>query len=304
MSSLRWTTRPELRDPILIAAFEGWTDAGDAASSAAAYLAGRWSAKTFADIDAEDYYDFTALRPQVRLRGELTREIIWPVNRFLAASMGGAHDVIILSGIEPHLRWRTFCECVTTVATEMGVRAAFTLGAMLADVAHTRPTPVRGSSADARLVERFGLERPRYQGPTGIVGVLQDAFAKVSIPVGSLMAQVPHYVSPTPSPKATLAIVERVSRLVEAQIPTRDLQSEATTYERRVNEAVAADDAMAAYVRELERRSDDAPHDEFADLPSGDVLGAQFEQFLREQDDRDPDDPDEGDGGAGDSERP
>jgi predicted ATP-grasp superfamily ATP-dependent carboligase len=157
---------------------------------------------------------------------------------------------------------------------------------MLADVAHTRPTPVRVSSADPRLVERLGVQRPQYQGPTGIVGVLQDAFADSSTPVGSLMAQVPHYISNTPSPKATLAIVERISSLLSIRVPTGDLMSASSTYERQVSEAVSADQDIAGYVRELEQRADRTdPADLLGDLPSGDVLAAQLEQFLREQDD-------------------
>ena len=243
----------------------------------------------FADIDAEDFYDFTALRPQVRLRSDTSREIVWPRNRFLSASVPGSWDVIIMVGTEPHLRWKSFSSCVTSVATEMGVRQVFTLGAMLADVAHTRPVPVRGSTADPRLAGQLGLRRPQYQGPTGIVGVLQDAFGQVSIPVGSLMAQVPHYIPGTPSPKATLAIVERVCDLLSTHVPTEELHRAAATYVTQVDEVVAADDEMAGYVRELERRADEAASsqalDALGDLPSGDALAAQFEQFLRDQDD-------------------
>jgi proteasome assembly chaperone (PAC2) family protein len=284
MNDLRWESRPKLRAPMMIAAFEGWTDAGGAASGAASYLSGRWQASKFADIDAEDFYDFTALRPQVRLRGDQSREIVWPVNRFLAASIPGPHDLIIMIGVEPHMRWRTFSECVTTVATELEVEAVFTLGAMLADVAHTRPVPVRTSTADPRLAERMGLRRPQYQGPTGIVGVLQDAFAQVSIPVGSLMAQVPHYIPGMPSPKATLAVVQRVCELLATQVPTSDLEKAAATYERQVDEVVAGEDEIAGYVRELERRTDQAQDvPQLDDLPSGDTLAAQLEQFLRDQ---------------------
>ena len=239
----------------MIAAFEGWTDAGGSASGAASYLATRWGGQEFADIDAEDFYDFTALRPQVRLRSDTSREIVWPRNRFLSASVPGSRDVIIMVGTEPHLRWKSFSSCVTSVATEMGVRQVFTLGAMLADVAHTRPVPVRGSTADPRLAGQLGLRRPQYQGPTGIVGVLQDAFGQVSIPVGSLMAQVPHYIPGTPSPKATLAIVERVCDLLSTHVPTEELHRAAATYVTQVDEVVAADDEMAGYVRELERHA-------------------------------------------------
>jgi proteasome assembly chaperone (PAC2) family protein len=269
---------------MMIAAFEGWTDAGGAASGAASYLSGRWRARKFADIDAEEFYDFTAQRPQVRLRGDRSREIVWPTNRFLAASVPGAHDVILLIGTEPHMRWRAFCECVTSVAAELDVEAVFTLGAMLADVAHTRPVPVRGSTADPALAERLGLRRPQYQGPTGIVGVLQDAFAQAAIPVGSLMAQVPHYIPGMPSPKATLAVVRRVCDLLGTEVPTADLEKASATYERQVDEVVAGEDEVAGYVHELERRGDEAAEtDELGDLPSGDALAAQLEKFLRDQ---------------------
>ena len=286
MDGLRWESRPRLRAPMMIAAFEGWTDTGGAASGAAAFLSSRWRARQFAEIDAEDFYDFTGRRPQVRLRGDLSREIVWPANRFLAASIPGGGDVVIMIGTEPHLRWRSFCACVTAVASELEVAAVFTLGAMLADVAHTRPASVRASTADPALADRLGLRRPQYQGPTGIVGVLQDAFAQVSIPVGSLMAQVPHYIPGTPSPKATLAVVERVCDLLATRVSTDDLQRSVATYEAQVNEVVAADDEMAGYVRDLKRRADQADQSSgLGDLPSGDALAAQLEQFLREQDD-------------------
>lgn len=269
----------------MLAAFEGWTDAGSAASGAGSYLADQWGAREFADIDPEEFYDFTALRPQVRLREDRSREIEWPQNRFLAARTSDC-DVILMIGIEPHLRWRAFGQCVTTVATDLGVRVVFTLGAMLADVAHTRAAPVRGSTADPVLARRFGLSRPRYEGPTGIVGVLQDALAKVNIPVGSLMAQVPHYIASTPSPKATLAIVERVAELLSTHVSTSDLERATLAYERQVSEAVAADEDVVHYVRELERRADEGDaEDQLPEIPSGEALAAELERFLRDQGD-------------------
>jgi proteasome assembly chaperone (PAC2) family protein len=286
MDALRWESRPQLRQPIMIAAFDGWTDAGGAATSAASYLSSRWNAEAFAEIDAEEFFDFTQRRPQVKLTGDLSREIVWPPNHFLAASIPDSHDVVILIGTEPHLKWRAFCDCVTSVATELQVQSLFTLGAMLGEVAHTRPAPVRVSTTDPSLAARLGLHRPQYQGPTGIVGVLQDAFAKVTIPVGSIMAQVPHYIPGTPSPKATLAIVERVSGLLPTKVSTSDLQRASTTYERQVTEAVASDEEIAGYVRDLERRGDDSEVlSDLGDIPSADALAAQLEQFLREQDD-------------------
>jgi predicted ATP-grasp superfamily ATP-dependent carboligase len=283
VDALQWQNQPSVNEPILVAAFQGWTDAGGAASSAANYLAERWNARQFAHVDPDEFYDFTALRPQVRLTRERSREIVWPENRFLAASAPGSHDVVLMIGIEPHLRWGAFCDCVTTVAKTVGAQAVFTLGAMLTDVVHTRATPVRGSTGDPRLTDRFGLTRPQYEGPTGIVGVLQDACAKVDIPVGSLMAQVPHYVPSTPSPKATLALVERVCDLLETHVPTSSLRLASEAYEREVSEMVAADDEIARYVHHLEFQSggDGAPS--LDDLPSGEALALELERFLREQ---------------------
>jgi len=289
MTALRWESRPQLHAPVLIAAFDGWTDAGGAATGAASYLSEHWKARRFADIDADDFYDFTQRRPQVLLNADLSREIVWPVNHFLTASTGDGRDVIVMIGTEPHLRWKAFSECVTAVATHLQVEAVFTLGAMLGQVVHTRPAPLRVSTANQQLADRLGLHRPQYQGPTGIVGVLQDAFAKVEIPAGSLMVQVPHYIPRTPSPKATLALVERVCDLLGTTVPTASLQQAAASYEREVNEAVAADDEIAGYVTELERRVDDADPAEgrnnLGQLPSGDALIAQLEEYLREQGD-------------------
>ena len=283
MDPLQWQNRPSLNQPIVVAAFRGWTDAGGAASGAAAYLAEQWNARQFATVDPEEFYDFTALRPQVRLTADRSREIVWPENRFLAASSGGSGDVVFLIGIEPHLRWRAYCECVTTVAKTVGAQAVFTLGAMLTDVVHTRASPVRGSTADPRLVDRFGLTRPQYEGPTGIVGVLQDACAKADIPVGSLMAQVPHYVPSTPSPKATLALVERVCELLETRVGTSPLQLASAAYEREVSEVVAADDEIARYVQQLEWQADGDAATGLGDLPSREALAQELERFLREQ---------------------
>jgi proteasome assembly chaperone (PAC2) family protein len=280
VDALQWQSRPSLDRPVMLAAFEGWTDAGGAASSAASYLAEQWHAELFATIDAEEFYDFTSQRPQVRLDTDNRREIVWPQNRFFAAHSEDGSDVVLLIGVEPHLRWRAFSAAVTTVAETLGVKAVFTLGAMLTDVPHTRATPVRGSSADAGLADRFGLSRPRYQGPTGIVGVLQDAFAKVDIPVASLMAQVPHYVPSTPSPKAALALVHRICGVLETSIGTASLERASSRYEREVSEVVAADDDIAGYVRQLERRAEGESLDE---LVSGDDLAEELERFLREQ---------------------
>jgi proteasome assembly chaperone (PAC2) family protein len=286
VSALRWIRRPSLDQPVLIAAFEGWTDAGGAATGAASHLLADFDCQSFAEVDSEEFFDFTVRRPHVRVDDGFTRRIVWPANQLYASDPSSGADLIVLVGIEPHLKWRTFCDCVIEVADELHVGAAFTLGAMLADVAHTRPVPVRGSSGDREMARRYGLQLPRYQGPTGVVGVLQDAFAQAGIPAASLMAQVPHYVPAVPSPKAKLALVEKVRSLLGLQVDTTELEREVPDYVRQVDEAVAADEDVSAYVRTLESRRDDSPPlHELADFVSADELAAQLEQFLREQDD-------------------
>jgi proteasome assembly chaperone (PAC2) family protein len=283
MDHVRWHERPRLRRPMLIAAFEGWNDAADAASTAARYLRDRWSARPFADIDPEEFYDFSSTRPQVRLSGGITREIVWPATELSGAALPGtARDVIVLLGSEPQLRWRTYAGEVVDVATELGVELIVVLGALLADVAHTRPVKVTGTAADADLVRRLGLARSTYEGPTGIVGVLHDAFRRAKLPSASLWAAVPHYVASTPSPKASLALVERAVSLLSTSVVTADLQVAAADYERQVSEVVASDDDVSAYVRRLEQSADE---DSIADLENvtGDTLADELEAYLREQ---------------------
>jgi len=219
MDYVRWHDRPKLKRPVLVAAFEGWNDAADAATSAARFLRDHWAARQFAEIDSEEFYDFSSTRPQVRLVDGLTREIVWPANELYAASIpGGERDVIVLLGVEPGLKWRTFSTQIVDVGRELGVELFLTLGALLADVPHTRPVRVTGTAADAELVQRLGLQRSRYEGPTGIVGVLHDAFSKAKVPSASLWAAVPHYVSLAPSPRAALALCRRLGELVVVEI--------------------------------------------------------------------------------------
>ncbi|MEA2901020.1 MAG: hypothetical protein QOH36_907 [Actinomycetota bacterium] len=284
MDHVLWESRPTLRRPVLLAAFEGWNDAGDAASSAVRYLRDRWQAKQFATIDPEDFFDFSSTRPQVRLNDDLAREIAWPTNELSAASLPGtSRDVIVLLGTEPQLKWRTFTEELVAVATGLGVELVVTMGALLADVAHTRPVRVTGTAADNELVQRLGLTRSTYEGPTGIVGVLHEAFSRAGIPSASLWAAVPHYVAATPSPKASLALVERAARLLSTSLFTADLQVMAADYERQVSEVVDSDDDVAAYVRRLEDHADDPEESGSLELMSGDALADELERFLREQ---------------------
>src|SRR5919199_241190 len=228
MEELRVSTRPELRRPILIAAFRGWNDGGQGASLAAGYLAKAWSAACFAEIEPENFYDFQATRPQVSLVEGRTRKIDWPDNAFYHAPIpGAARDAVILLGVEPNLRWKTFSDLIVDLAEELGVELAITLGALLADVPHTRPAPVTGSATDPDVVKELGLEQSRYEGPTGIVGVLHDACRRAAIPSVSLWAAVPHYVSLAPSPRAALALCERLSGLVGGEIDTAELEEAA-----------------------------------------------------------------------------
>ena len=283
MDYVRWQDRPQLRQPVLIAAFEGWNDAADAASSAVRYLRDEWSARPFATIDHEDFYDYTATRPQVRLVQGLTRRIDWPETELSWAALPGtSRDVVVLLGHEPQLKWRTFTEQVVGVAMELGIELIVILGALLADVAHTRPVRVTGTAADAGLVRRLKLGRSTYEGPTGIVGVLHDAFRKTHLPSASLWAAVPHYVGSTPSPKASLALIERAAELLSATVDTEDLQIAAGDYERQVSEVVAADDDVVAYVRRLEVGVDEEAVPDL-EMVSGDALADEFERYLRDQ---------------------
>ena len=284
MDYVRWTDRPKLRRPVLLAAFEGWNDAADAATSAVRYLRDRWEARPFAQLDPDEFYDFSATRPQVRLTDGLTREILWPANELSAASIPGAErDVIVLLGVEPGLKWRTFCTEIAGAAQELGVEMMITLGALLADVPHSRPVRVTGTAADAELVQRLGLKRSRYEGPTGIVGVMHDTFSRAQVPSASLWAAVPHYVAATPSPKAALALVERTADLLSASVMTTDLEIASASYERQVSEVVESDEDVADYVHRLEKSADEDEDEGQIELATGDALAAEFEKFLRER---------------------
>jgi proteasome assembly chaperone (PAC2) family protein len=279
---LRIHSRPDLTRPVLIAAFRGWNDGAQAASLAAGYLAKTWDAEQFAEIDPENFFDFQATRPHVSLEEGLARRIDWPETGFYHARPEGLdRDVVLLLGIEPNLRWRTFTELVVGLAGDIGIELMITLGALLADVPHTRPSPVTGSATDSDLVERLGLSASRYEGPTGIVGVLHDAWKQNGIPSASLWAAVPHYVSLTPSPRAAVALAERLGRLLGVEIDVDELEEAAQSYEEQVSEAVASDEETASYVEELERRADQL--EEANDLPSGDALAAELTRFLRER---------------------
>jgi proteasome assembly chaperone (PAC2) family protein len=282
MSELRITSRPELESPVLIAAFRGWNDGAQAATLAGGYLAKLWGAERFADMDPEGFFDFQATRPHVSLVEGMTRRIDWPENAFYQARIeGAARDVVLLLGVEPNLRWRTFTDLVADLAKGLGVELMVTLGALLADVPHTRPPPVTGSASDQELVQTLGLSASRYEGPTGIVGVLHEACRAAAIPSASLWAAVPHYVSLTPSPRAAEALCLRLASLLGTEIDTGELAEAGAAYIEQVSEAVASDEETAAYVEELEQRSDTLG--EAVDLPSGDAIAAELTRYLRER---------------------
>ena len=280
---LRIDSHPKLDRPVLIAAFRGWNDGGQGASLAGAYLARAWDAIEFGSIDPEKFDDFQATRPTVAPIDGHQRQIEWPENTFMYAPLpGSGRDVIILLGVEPNLRWRTFSEYVTRVAKDFGVELVITLGSLLADVPHTRPAPVTGSATDPELIDRLGLQASRYEGPTGVVGVLHDACTQAGISSASLWAAVPHYVSLTPSPRAAKALVDRLADLLGANVDTEELDEAAEAYAQQVSEAVASDEETSAYVQDLERRVDELAEE--ADIPSGDAIAAELTRYLRERD--------------------
>ena len=295
MSELNVSLAPSLRRPVLIAAFRGWNDGGQGASLGAAYLAKQWSAARFAEIEPEGFFDFQAVRPHVSLVDGETRKIDWPDNGFFHASIPGANrDAILLLGIEPNLRWGTFTGLVLDLAQEHGVEMLVTFGSLLADVPHTRPAPVTASATDPALIAELGLEASRYEGPTGIVGILHDRARELGIASVSLWAAVPHYVSLAPSPRAALALVHRFGELMRVKVDLRELEQAAEEYAEHVSEAVSTDAETAAYVEELEQRVDAlAPE---GDIPSGDTLAAELTRFLREREEQD--------GGGGGAEGP
>ena len=286
MTELNVSSRPTLRRPVLVAAFRGWNDGGQGASLAGGYLAKQWKATRFAEIEPEGFYDFQATRPHVSLVDGVTRRLDWPENAFFHAEIPGTdRDAVILLGVEPNLRWRTFSGLVLDLAQDLGVELLVTLGSLLADVPHTRPAPVTGAATDPALVEELGVEPSRYEGPTGIVGVVHDACRQANVPSVSLWAAVPHYVSLAPSPRAALALVRRLGELLRVDIDVAELEQASDEYSEQVSEAVSTDAETAAYVEELERRVDMLEAAD--DLPSGDTLAAELTRFLREREEED-----------------
>jgi predicted ATP-grasp superfamily ATP-dependent carboligase len=269
---------PDLVNPVVVAAFEGWNDAGEAASGVIQHLESNWNATLIAELDPDDYYDFQVTRPTVEIVDGETRRITWPTTRiFSARPPDSERDVILVRGIEPNMRWRSFCRELEGLMLRLGVETVVLLGALLADAPHTRPVPVTGAASGLGLSGALSLEPTRYEGPTGILGVLQDACAKADLTTVSLWAAVPHYVAQPPSPKATLALLRRVEDLLDVTVPLGDLPEEARAWENGVNELAEQDSEVAEYVKALEEQKD------ATELPeaSGDAIAREFERFLR-----------------------
>ncbi len=282
---IEFETLPDLVDPVLVCAFEGWNDAGEAASDAIAHLRDVWTAQPLAELDSEDYYDYQVNRPFIRMDETGVRELTWPSTRVYVARLPlAARDVILVQGIEPNMRWRQFTDEIVHLATELGVTLVVTLGALLSDSPHTRPVPVTGTASDGRVAANLGVEPSHYEGPTGIVGVMHDACHRRGLPSVSLWAAVPHYVAQSPSPKATLALVRRVEDLLDVPVPLGDLTEDARAWELGVDEMAGEDEEVADYVRQLEQARD------AADLPeaSGEAIAREFERYLRRRGDTDP----------------
>ena len=299
MSSLVWEEQPVLRHPVLVAAFTGWNDAGDAATDAIELLANQYGAEQVGYIDPEEHIDFQALRPTVVITDGVTREIRWPGTRILAARVpDSTRDLVLVLGPEPHLKWRDYCDAVLEVVSELGCELAVTLGSLLADSSHHQTVRITGSTTEPALMARLGMSRSRYEGPTGIVGVLHDVLRSSGVPSASLWAPVPHYVASPPNPPAQLALLEALAALAEIPINLGELRVQTAAWRARIDAFVADDEELSQYVARLDTKVDDddvdvepalgalVPEDDLleeADLPSGDALAAELEAFLREQ---------------------
>lgn len=272
---------PELVEPVMVVAFEGWNDAGDVASGAVEHLATMWQARQLLTLDADDYYDYQVARPRTSTVGGTNQGIVWPSTRVSVAQPSGrGHDVVLVRGIEPNMRWRGFSSDLLSVARELDVRRVVLLGALLADAPHTRPVPITAVASNSELATSLNLDPSAYDGPTGILGVLQDTCASAGLESVSLWAAVPHYFAQPPCPKGTLSLLRRVEDVLDVTIPLGELPEEARAWERGVNELASEDSDIASYVRSLEEAKD------AAELPeaSGDAIAREFERYLRRRD--------------------
>jgi proteasome assembly chaperone (PAC2) family protein len=286
MQPLIWESRPDgLRAPALVCAFSGWNDAGDAASAALTFIGESLGAERFARIDPEEFYDFQSTRPHIAFTEDRKREITWPGIEIFAARVPRApRDLILVQGPEPSMRWQTFCRHIIDLAEALGTQLVVTMGALLADVPHTRPVAITGLASDEALVTKLGITETTYEGPTGIVGVLHTACSEAGLPSASMWASVPHYVAAAPNPKAALALVRKVEALVAVSVDASELENATTEYERQVGLAVQSDPDVQAFVERLEQAAaQDTSSLGPGDLPSGDALASEFQRYLRQQ---------------------
>lgn len=268
----------------MVCAFQGWNDAGDAASSAVSFLARALDARRFAYIDSEEFYDYQANRPSIRFDEHERREIEWPTVEISEAGAPRApRDLVLVQGVEPSLRWRAFTSHLVDLAEALGVQVVVTMGALLGDVPHTRPVAMTGHASDPSLLERLGIQSSSYEGPTGIVGVLHTACAQAGLPSASLWAAVPHYVAAASNPKAALALLRRIEVLIGVSVDVSELESSAADYERQVGLAVRSDPDIQAFVERLEQAADSEEQDSPENVPSGDFLASEFQRFLRQR---------------------
>jgi proteasome assembly chaperone (PAC2) family protein len=285
METLIWEAEPpELRAPILVCSFRGWNDAAGAASTALATVATTLDSELVASVDPEEFFDFQANRPMISLDEGQTRRIEWPANSLIAAEAPSAErDLVLLDGTEPNLRWRAFSDAIAGAAERMGVEMVITLGALLAEVAHTLPVPITGLASDEELVEELDLSRSTYEGPTGIVGVLHDTCRQRGMTSASLWAAVPHYVAAVPNPKAALALLRRLEGLTGIAVDASELEAETESYEEQVGRAVAANPEIEELVKRIEEQQAEQLSEDGGDLPSADTIAREFQRFLRQR---------------------
>jgi len=279
--------RPELERPVLMAGFTGWNDAAEAASLAVSTVGEACGARRFGSFDGEEFFDYQTIRPQIKLIEGVTRTVEWPENVLSATDASvealGNRGAVLLSGPEPNFRWQAFSQAVVDLARELDVRLVITLGALLADVPHSRPVSVAANAQDPSLVENLGLSASRYEGPTGITGVLHRYCASKGLPSVSFWASVPHYLPSVPSAPAALALLKNLSKLLRASFDTAHLERTSEDYQRQVSAAVAQDSDLTSYVRMLEERYDAQAEGSVRNLPSGEELASELERFLREK---------------------
>jgi len=284
MDHLKIQEMPELRSPTLVLAFSGWNDASSAATTAATYISEELGGSEFASIDSDIFHNFQDTRPLVSFDAEGQRQITWPSNTFYACRTPQlANDLIFFVGVEPHLQWQLFTQMINTLAQKCDVRMAVTLGALLADVYHRSEVRITGSSTNVELATRLGLKRSGYEGPTGIVGILNNLFRNENLPAVSVWANVPHYVNVSPNPKAALALVRRLNEFLQLKVSVSELEMGSIDFDDKVDQALESDKAVKEYVEELRLRSEDEDEDPSGGLPSGEDLAREVERFLRER---------------------